>query len=104
MLSSNDVPFVDPYAQSGLTYISTFVICNETIPWVSRDDTEKFPVLDWILSSENANGEFGLWVPEGCVPVKLLPPVRHLAGCRAGIYYFSRVCAGNALLQKRRCH
>jgi hypothetical protein len=73
---------VFPYEHQGLR--TTFVICNETIEWVSRNDTEKFPVLDLVLESNDEVGGWGMWVPDGCVPVRLVPQCAPLPDLEPG--------------------
>jgi hypothetical protein len=64
-------PFVSPFEPA--SNITTFVVCKETVQWVSRNETDKFLALDLLLGSVDENGKFALRVPENCTPVKLLP-------------------------------
>jgi hypothetical protein len=63
--------WVHPFEYSGVP--ESFVVCNETIDWISRDESEKFLALDYLRYSWNDDHtEFALHVPQGCAPVNLL--------------------------------
>jgi len=98
MLISQGSPisYVSPFEKTGAP--STFVVCNETIPWVSKDENDKFLALDWLLGSVNENGQWGLWVPKGCVSVKLLPQCTPLPDVPVGS------AASHDFAQEVRCY
>ncbi|KAH8881896.1 hypothetical protein GQ53DRAFT_847957 [Thozetella sp. PMI_491] len=61
--------YVRPFEFSGAQM--SFVVCNETVEWYSRNDDEKLLALDY-LSYSGSGPDFGLHVPRDCVPVRLL--------------------------------
>jgi len=65
-----DFPHVRPNELSG-GYM-TFAVCNVTVPRLFHAGTAWFLNLEWIHPSTR-DGQFGLFVPEGCAPVRLLP-------------------------------
>ncbi|KAK3989093.1 hypothetical protein QBC44DRAFT_242359 [Cladorrhinum sp. PSN332] len=63
----------DPYSYltilEGVTS-SSFVVCNKTIPYYG---TEKhFNVVNWVQATRDASGTH-VRIPEGCVPINLVP-------------------------------
>lgn len=69
--ADKEFPYVVAYGQSGP--LNTFIVCNETIEMVSQTTDDKFLTIDWLLGSSNDDGVFGLWVPQGCTPINLVP-------------------------------
>jgi hypothetical protein len=57
--------YVRPFEYSGVP--ESFIVCNETIPWVSRNEDERFLTLDYLRYTDGK-----LVVPGGCAPVNLI--------------------------------
>jgi hypothetical protein len=71
MLSSakNPYSYIDPLENSGAK--ATFVACKQTIPYYG--DKIQYTTINWLVGSLNDKNEYGLQVPENCVPIHLIP-------------------------------
>lgn len=88
----------DPY--SYLTILegvisSTFVVCNQTIPYYGED--RRFNVVNWVQATRDSSGT-SVKVPEGCVPVNLVPECAQLADLPEGAY------SSHEFAQEVRCY
>jgi len=59
---------------------SSFIGCNSTIPYYGNGT--EFQVINWVTTTRNATGTH-LVIPEGCVPINLVPQCAVLEGLPA---------------------
>ncbi|KAK3366850.1 hypothetical protein B0T24DRAFT_722748 [Lasiosphaeria ovina] len=62
-----DIAYVRLYQPTGAPLMS-FMVCNESIEFVSRDESERYLAVDYLTASGDGE-DFGLHLPGDCVPV-----------------------------------